>query len=140
MADQTQNVDESLTTDNFRFSTGAKILIEVINHHAPRTPKSTQPTGLFKRASEGRVVFFKRAFSGEEAIANFKSHFKLAALADITVNLPRKNYTKRDKRKNNSKSKITRERGRLCNYNASAALTRVTKVFISVKQNSVELA
>ena len=28
MANQTQNVDESLTTDNFRFSTGAKILID----------------------------------------------------------------------------------------------------------------
>ena len=59
---------------------------EVSNHHAPLTPRSTHSTGLFKRASEGTVMFFNRVLSGEGAIA---------ALADITVDLPRKNYTRR---------------------------------------------
>ncbi len=45
---------------------------EVINHHAPLTPRSTQPTGLFKRASEGTVIFFQRVFRGEGATENFR--------------------------------------------------------------------
>ena len=37
-----------------------------------QTPRSTQSTGLFKRASEGTVMLFKRVFSGEGAIAIFR--------------------------------------------------------------------
>ena len=43
---------------------------EVNNHHAPLTPRSTQSPGLFKRASEGTVMFSRRVFSGEGATAN----------------------------------------------------------------------
>ena len=38
---------------------------EMTNHHAPLTPRSTHSTGLFKRASEGKALFFKREFRGE---------------------------------------------------------------------------
>ena len=40
------------------------------------------------------VQFSRRVFSGEGATKKFYSYLKLTALANITVNLPRKNYTK----------------------------------------------
>ena len=33
---------------------------QVINHHAPPTPRSTQSTGLFKRASDSTGTFSRR--------------------------------------------------------------------------------
>ena len=51
---------------------------EVRNQHAPLTPRSTQPTGLFKRAvcskefQTLRGTFYKRVFRGEGATANFR--------------------------------------------------------------------
>ena len=53
---------------------------EVINHHAPLTPSSTQSTGLFKRAAyseklqTGRGAFFyRRVFRGGGAKAKFRA-------------------------------------------------------------------
>ena len=48
---------------------------EVINHHAPLTPRSTQSNGLFKRAAYSkelqtvRGAFYRRVFRGEGATA-----------------------------------------------------------------------
>ena len=62
---------------------------EVINHHAPPTPRSTQPTGLFKRLLNKwigskeqfiqkelqtvRGTFYRRIFGGEGATENFRA-------------------------------------------------------------------
>ena len=61
----------------------------MINHHESLTPRRTQSTGLFQRASDSPGVFSRRVFRGEGATENFTSHLKLAALTDIKVNLPR---------------------------------------------------
>ena len=51
---------------------------EVINHHAPLTPRSTRSTGLFKRAVYSKEFqtlcdkFYRRIFRGEGATANFR--------------------------------------------------------------------
>ena len=45
---------------------------EVNNHHEPLTPRSKQSPGLFKRTSEGAVMFSRRVFSGEGATENFR--------------------------------------------------------------------
>ena len=61
-----------------------------IKHNAPLTPRSTQPTGLFKRAAYSKELqavcgtLYRRLFRGEGATANFR-----AALTDTTVSLPR---------------------------------------------------
>ena len=47
-------------------------LNEVINHHAPLTPRSTQSTGLFKRASDSTGTFSRRVFREEGATENFR--------------------------------------------------------------------
>ena len=46
--------------------------IEVINHHATLTPRSTQSTGLFQGASDSTGTFSGRVFRGEGAAANFR--------------------------------------------------------------------
>ena len=52
---------------------------DMINHHAPLTPRSTQPTGLFKRAAYSkelqtvRGAFYRRVFRGEGETVNFKA-------------------------------------------------------------------
>ena len=52
---------------------------EVRNHHVPLKPRSTQSTGLFKRAVYSREfqtlrdTFYKRVFRGEGATANFRA-------------------------------------------------------------------
>ena len=53
-------------------ATGKATFSKAINCHAPLTPRSTQSTGLFKRASDSPDTFFKRVFRGEGATANFR--------------------------------------------------------------------
>ena len=43
-----------------RFTEGQRILLKAIIHHAPLTPRSTQSTGLFKRASEYTGTFSRK--------------------------------------------------------------------------------
>ena len=51
---------------------------EVIKHHAPLTPRSTQSTGLLKKAVYSkefqtlRDAFYRRVFRGEGATASFR--------------------------------------------------------------------
>ena len=42
------------------------------NHHAPPTPRSTQSTGLFKRAPESTSMFSRRVIRGEGATENIR--------------------------------------------------------------------
>ena len=52
---------------------------DMINHHAPLTPRSTQPTGLFKRAAYSkelqtvRGAFYRAVFRGKGATAKFRA-------------------------------------------------------------------
>ena len=52
-------------------------------------------------------MFYKRVFSGERARANFRAIPKLEALTDITVSLPRMNYTKRSQQTPHSDTKLS---------------------------------
>ena len=80
--------------------------MKAIIHHAPLTPKSTQSTGLFKRASEYTGTFSRKTKKqkaklfaiaaggclggkGQKHLA-LQGPLKAAALTDITVELPRK--------------------------------------------------
>ena len=61
----------------------------VPRQHAPQAPRSTQSTGLFKRASEGTAIlaifFIKMGIQRGRGDRKFQSYLNLEALADITV-------------------------------------------------------
>ena len=44
----------------------------MINHHAPLTPRSTQSTGSFERASDSTGAFSKRVSRGEGVTENVR--------------------------------------------------------------------
>ena len=84
---------------------------EVINHHAPQTPRRTQSTGLFKRASEGTVMFFKRVFIETSKLVLFvRKQTKRSAKIGVFQESGSKKYQQLKFRKSSIQWRKTRRR------------------------------